>query len=370
MTQFNKLPALISHEQLITMAGQDCFDKGLALMAATPPLHLSIEEDKASAQIEGFDTQLNYHGQQLLDQTQSNQKQSNQKRSNQKLQGACTCSTSEGFDFCEHCVCLCLYVNKQTQQIRSLAKGPDKSKILAYLLSLDKQELARQCLQLISDDTNAFERYLWKAFLHQGEIDYSQLKSQITLLTRKPENLFSQRQVKVFFQKIERFLAELVTHDAPDYAAEKMQKVVEYAFHRLTHLLEQFDDSSEHRNQSVHYLRQLYTDALSRQPCREDTQAKRFYQFWITDRFDLLGSQVSDFLTPKARSKFKTLVEAQWKMHEGTSGNQAKSTELKNWQKMKLARYLFEEAIQSHDDQQAHYYRNFFSKDVNDEQSL
>lgn len=360
MTQFNKLPALISHEQLIKMAGQDCFDKGLALMATTPLLHLSIEEDKASAQIEGYDTRLNYQGAQLQD----------PKPSSQKLDGACTCSTSEGFDFCEHCVCLCLYVNKQTQQIRSLAKGPDKSKILAYLLTLDKHELARQCLQLISEDTNAFERYLWKAFLHQGEIDYSQLKSQITLLTRKPDNLFSQRQVKVFFQKIERFLAELVTEDAPDYDAEKMQKIVEYAFHRLNLLLEHIDDSSDHRRLSVQYLRQLYIAAFSQQPYREETQAKRFYQFWISDRFDLLGVQISELLTPKARNKFKNLIEVDWKKLEFVAENQAKSTELKSWQIIKLARYLFEEAIQSHDDQQAHYYRNFFSKDVNDEQSL
>ena len=355
MTQFNKLPALISHEQLIKLAGQDCFEKGLALMASAPLRQVSIEEEKASAQIEGYETRLEFHGQQVHD---------------QKIQGACTCARSEGFDFCEHCVCLCLHINKQTQQIRSLAKGPDKSKILAYLLSLDKQELARQCLQLIAHDPNAFERYLWKAFLHQGEIDYSQLKAQITLLTRKPDNLFSQRQVKVFFQKIERFLAELVTEDMPDYAPDKMQKVAEYALHRLNLLLEHIDDSSDHRKQSVDYLQQLYIHTFSRQPCREDTQAKRFYQFWITDRFNLLDTPLSQLLSPKARSKFKNLVEAQWKSLDIVSENQAKSAELKSWQITKLARYLFEEAIQSHDDQQAHYYRNFFSKDVNDEQSL
>lgn len=353
MTQFNKLPAHIANEQLIKMAGRECFDKAQQLLA-THSKHQTltqvvIEEEKASAQVAGFSTQLHYHGQQL--------------------QGACSCPQSEGFDFCEHCVCLCLFVNKQTQQIRSLAKGPDKSKVLAYLLSLDKHELARQCLHLITEDPNSFERYLWRAFLHQGDIDYSHLKAQITTLTRRPENLFSHRQVKVFFQKMERFLAELVAEDAPEYEPEKMLKVVEYAFLRINHLLEHLDDSNAHREPSLCYLRQLYRSLFSKQACREETQAKRHYQFWITDRFDLLATPVNDLLPPKAQRKFKLLKDEQWKSLKIVSPTQASSTELKSWQIAKLARYLFEEAIQSHDEQQANYYRQFFSKDVNDEQS-
>ena len=352
MTQFNKLPAQIAHEQLIKMAGRECFDRGQNLLADNARnqvlTQVLIDEEKASALISGFSTRLHYHGQQV--------------------QGACTCPTSEGFDFCEHCVCLCLFVNKQTQQIRSLAKGPDKSKVLAYLLSLDKHELARQCLHLIVEDPNAFERYLWRAFLHQGDIDYSQLKSQITALTRRPENLFSHRQVKVFFQKMERFLAELLAEDAPEYDSEKMLKVVEYAFLRLNLLLEQVDDSNAHREPSLVHLRQLYRHLFGKLLCREDTLAKRHYQFWISDRFDLLAIPDADLLPDKARKKFKTLIEEQWQGLKILSPTQASSSELKSWQITKLARYLFEEAIQSHDEQQAHYYRHFFSKDVNDEQ--
>lgn len=352
MTQFNKLPAQISNEQLVKMAGRECFDKGQSLLADNARsqvlTQVVIDEERASALVSGFSAQLHYHGPQV--------------------EGACSCPASEGFDFCEHCVCLCLFVNKQTQQIRSLAKGPDKSKILAYLLSLDKHELARQCLHLIVEDPNAFEGYLWRAFLHQGDIDYSQLKSQITILTRRPENLFSHRQVKVFFQKMERFLAELVAEDAPEYDPEKMLKVVEYAFQRLNQLLEHVDDSNAHREPSLVHLRQLYRHQFCSLLCREDTQAKRYYQFWISDHFDLLNIPVTDLLPAKAQRKFKTLIEAQWNSLTIVSPTQASSSELKSWQITKLARYLFEEAIQSHDEQQAHYYRHFISKDVNDEQ--
>jgi hypothetical protein len=357
MTQFNKLPWPVSQEQLVKMAGQETFDQAQKVIANEAlyraVTNIVIEEHRASANINGFETRVDYPG---------------HSTEQQKPTGACSCPASEGFDFCEHCVVLCLIVNKQIQQIRSLAKGPDKSKILAYLLSLDKHELARQSLQLISEDPNTFERYLWKAFLHHGDIDYSQLKAHITQLTRKPENLFSQRQVKAFFQKIERFLAELAAEDAPDYDPEKLQKLIEYAFHRLNLLLEHVDDSNEQREQCLAYLRQLYFSALSRQHCRDDTLAKRLFQFWITDRFELLGATFVKSLPESVIQKFNKQLKAHWQTDQPDSTRQANPSTLKNWQILKLARYLFEEAIQSHDEEKAQYYRHFISKDVNNEQ--
>lgn len=338
MNQANKLPALIQQEQLIKMAGQERFDLGTALSNTTPLSSLNISKHKVIADIDGYHVVLNYH--------------------DKKIQGACTCPSSDGFDFCEHCVCLCLQINKQNQQIRSLAKGPDKSKVLAYLLSLDKQELAKHCLNLITADPNEFERYLLKAFLHQDNIDYSLLKIQITNLTRKPDNLFSQRQVKIFFSKLERFLAELSTEDAPDFDAGKLQKVLEYTFQRLNTLLEQIDDSTEQRQDCLQHLRNLYANSLEQNQCRDDTQAKRFFNFWLNDRFDLLGIQSANWLNIAAKDKFKTLALALW---ESESSN--KKSHISSWQKVKLARYLFEEAIQSHDNLRANKFRHFLSKD-------
>ncbi|MFT6029352.1 MAG: hypothetical protein ACI8O8_001088 [Oleiphilaceae bacterium] len=344
MTQANKLPSLISQEQLIKMAGQDCFDLGLSLSQTSSISKLIISENKVTADIDNNHIVLNFHEKQL--------------------QGACTCPRSDGFDFCEHCVCLCLNINKQNQQIRSLAKGPDKSKILSFLLSLDKKDLAKQCLNLITEDTNEFERYLLKASLHQEEIDYSQLKAQVTNLTRKPENLFSQRQVKIFFGKLERFLAELSTEDAPIFDVDKMQKVVEYTFQRLNILLVQIDDSTEQRSDCLIHLGRLYFDLLNKKICRDDTLAKHFFNFWVLDRFDLLGIQAANNLSAAVEQKFKNLALANFTQKPTQNKSQSdKQTKLNDWQKVKLARYLFEEAIQSHDILLANKYRRFFSKD-------
>jgi hypothetical protein len=326
------------------MAGQECFNLGLELFQTTTISKLISSENKVTADLSEQHVVLNYR--------------------DKHIQGTCSCPRSDGFDFCEHCVCLCLNINKQNQQIRSLAKGPDKSKILAFLLSLDKQDLAKHCLNLITEDANEFERYLLKAFLHQEEVDYSQLKAQVTNLTRKPENLFSQRQVKIFFGKLERFLAELSHDDAPEFNIDKMQKVVEYTFQRINLLLEQFDDSTNQRANCLTHLRKLYFGLLNNKVCRDDTLAKHFFNFWIADRFDLLGIQAAQQLSDISEQKFKQLALENFKQNPKTNTSQSETkSKLSDWQKVKLARYLFEEAIQSHDNLRANEYRSYFSKD-------
>ncbi len=341
MTQANKLPPLISQEQLIKMAGQDGFNLGLSLFQTCTVSKLDVSENKVSANLGNHQIILNYH--------------------DKHIQGACTCSSSEGFDFCEHCVCLSLYINKQNQQIRSLAKGPDKSKILAFLLSLDKQSLAKHCLNLITEHGNEFERYLLKAFLHQDEIDYSQLKAQVTSLTKKPDKLFSQRQVKIFFNKLERFLAELSAEDAPEFDVDKMQRVIEYTFQRINILLEQIDDSTDQRADCLMHLRRLYFNLLTKKICRDETLAKHFFNFWLSDRFDLLGSQAAKQLNNAAEQKFKQLALENFTLKPSSKTSKSESqSKLNDWQKEKLARYLYEEAIQSHDQLRANEYRRFF----------
>ena len=344
MTLANKFPALISQDQLIKMAGQDGYNLGLSLSQTISITKLKISENKVTADLDENHVVLNFH--------------------DKHIQGACNCPRSDGFDFCEHCVCLCLHINKQNQQIRSLAKGPDKSRILAFLLCLDKHDLAKHCLNLITGDANEFERYLLKAFLHQEEIDFSQLKAQVTNLTRKPDNLFSQRHVKIFFEKLERFLEEICAETAPEHNVDKMQKIVEYTLQRINILLEQIDDSTEHRAQCLILLRQFYFKLLNKKNCRDDTLAKHFFNFWILDKFDLLGIQAAKQLNDAVEQKFKNLAFENFhpkaKQNKPKSDNQNK---LSDWQKVKLARYLFEEAIQSHDNLRANEYRRFFSKD-------
>jgi len=372
MSHSTQIPPIIGHEQLIKIAGKPRFDKGSEKALAFQIEHFNANHKGASATIAGFQTHIHFRSDQV--------------------EGACQCPDSDGFDFCQHCVCLCLYANKSAQQILSLSKGPDKSKVLAYLLSQEKQEIAKQCLDLITNDAEQFERYLLKASLNQGDINYSELKSQITELTRKQENLFSQRQVKHFFAKIDRFVEELSLTNR-EHAPEKMLKVIEHAFLRLIRLLENIDDSNEQRSACASKLRSIYFQLMMSITGRPETKAKRIYTLWLADAFDLLGANIEGHLAADVSEKFIALIQANWKtqfpakpiMNEKSSDCVKKHSSasikkedpatlnrdssklktakqpLERWQRNKLSRFLLEAAIASGEPEKEALFRNALS---------
>ena len=311
-------PIFISHEQLTKVAGEACFQEALEASKSLVVDHFHSNSIGASGLIDGFEVSIKFVS--------------------DRVEGACNCPQSEGFDFCVHCVCLTLQSNKLARQILSLSKGPDKSRVLAYLLSQDKDTLARQCLSLIEDDTEQFERFLLKASLTSDNINYAQLKTQLTELTKKQENLFSQRQVKHFFSKIDRFLTELSFVDL-DHQPDKLIKIVEHAVHRINRLLNLIDDSSEQRHACITTLRALYSSVFSRCDGKTDTQAKRFYTLWILDQFDVLGSPDNSLLPEDVLQNFITLSQQAWKKNSNTE-----QKTLTSWQLIKLARFLLTQA--------------------------
>lgn len=276
-------PPIISLEQISKLIGKKRFEELRPQLEQFKIDILEQSNQASKASVDGFQVQLKYR--------------------NKTLEGACNCPESDGFDFCLHCAALCLHLNKNTQQISSLAKGPEKSRVLAYLLSQDKQQLAKDFLTFINNDSELFERYLLRAALHKEHLDYSALKSQITELTRKPEKLFSQRQVKHFFAKIERFLDELnalESYSEPD----KMLKLIEHVYLRLIRLLDTIDDNSGQRSECVDTYRSLFRKLLTQLHGREETKAKRFFKLWINDNHSIFPANLETFLEEPVLEKF------------------------------------------------------------------
>jgi len=323
---------IIGHELLSKIAGESCFQQGLEDIKKQSIDHFYTDSKSASAIIASHKVSITYIA--------------------GRVEGACDCSESEGFEFCRHCVSLTLHANKMAQQILSLSKGPDKSKILAYLLAQEKQSLAKQCLSLIENDSEQFERYLLKVSLSKENINYSDLKAQITDLTRKQDSLFSQRQVKVFFGKIERFLSELslvTTESEP----EKLIKVIEYTFHRINKLLHSVDDASEQRFECISLLRQLHSSITMQTSGRAETKAKRLYTLWLADDFDLIEPDLSLLLLPDAQKKFVSLVRSAW--NKSLSHQPAPLTSL---QHKRHSRFLLECAIEENNAVETQKYRD------------
>ena len=296
-------PIIVSQERLKTIAGEQRFREGLQRSERIAVENFAVTKDATSGKIEHFQVKLNYRG--------------------DGVEGACSCPESDGFEFCCHCVQLALHANKVAQQLLSLSKGPDKSKVLAYLLSLDKQALAKQMLELLEQDTKQFKRFLLKASLDSESFDYSALKAEVTQLTRLQEKLFSQRQVKHFFSRIERFLEEL---QLSNYLSDPdaMLKVIEYAFVRINKLLDQVDDRAGQSGDAIALLQTLYQHLLAALEGRPDTLAKRLEKTWQLDKHQLLGLDLAVYFDaqPLRFSAFLTRLEKRWQLHNGTNNAQ------------------------------------------------
>jgi len=334
MTQTTLHP-IISQEQLAKVAGEACFQQGTKNLKSCSISHFQHNAQSANAIIDSYNVTITY----LAD----------------RIEGACNCQQSDGFDFCQHCVCLTLHANKMAQQILSLSKGPDKSKVLAFLLSQEKMSLAKQCLSLIESDPEQFERYLLRASLTKEHINYSELKSKLTDLTKKQEHLFRQRQVKHFFTKIDRFISELSLSDL-DNEPEKLIKVIEHAFVRINRSLTSIDDSSEQRSECIDSLRQLYAQLFSRISSRPETKAKRFYSLWIADQFELLNPDLSTILNLESEKRLLLLVEKKWAQHLAKP-----SLTSPLWQQKKIIRFLFEQASKVEDVDKMQKFRSLLS---------
>lgn len=263
---------------LRTLAGEARFQSGQNAVRQSLVRKFLYENRMVSAEVEGFTPKVRYVG--------------------DKVEGSCNCTDSEGFEFCQHCVALVLFANELSRQRRSLYKGPDKSKILAYLLSLDQKELARQCLELIEGDPALVKRYLLRVSLGAEQVDFKKLRSQITELTKHESNLFSQRQVQHFFARIERFLEEL---SASDYQSqpEAMIKVIEYAIRRVNLALSRIRSRSSAHDACASSLRHLYRHLLDVVPLGIDAKATQLVKLWLEDDFQLL-STLNEFVAQDA----------------------------------------------------------------------
>ncbi len=275
----------IPPELIKTKAGSSAFEWAQQAQTDAVLKAFQTSSHKASAHIDGYNTEIYFH--------------------NGNLGGHCNCEESDGFDFCRHCALLAMHSNLSQQHIRSLARGPEKSRIMAYLLSLDKQALAKQCLQLIEQDPEQVQTYLLKTQIEGPEIDFAELRRELTRITRISEKLFSQRQVKHYFARIERFLSAL-THADTGTEAERFLKLVEYAWQRVSAVLDQVDDTSGQRSECVAHLNHLYQTSFRQFEGRAATRAKRLLKFWFEDRHGLLTITPGDLLESSELVVFKT----------------------------------------------------------------
>ncbi|KZY68910.1 hypothetical protein A3742_08930 [Oleiphilus sp. HI0071] len=290
MSQF-----IVGQEELLKRAGKAGYQRGIAAYQSNRIEKYHRKGNFVTAVVDGFDVELKHVGN-IVD-------------------GHCSCPESDGFDFCHHCVELVLHGNHLSQQLLSLSKGPEKSRIFAYLLGLDKQVMAKHMLDLLEQMPEQFERFSLKATLSNEQIDFVKLKARVTELTRIDDkrNLFSQRQVKVFFSRINQLFAEFEQAEFEVYPKEGL-KLVEYALARLTQLLQQVDDKWGFHEQPGKHLRHLYQRLFVLLEGRPLTLVKRFEKVYFADKFSLIGLDYECYLSAAegAVALFRSRASALW----------------------------------------------------------
>lgn len=239
----------ITDQLLIKLAGEKAFVKGEQLFTSSALSDYSKFKNTISATVE--DT----HPYQV-----------NLTHNQNTLEGACNCPASDGFDFCKHCVAVALFLQTE-QQLFDETLNPSNADqkpdlIFAYLQTLTKEALQTALLEHIRQDRTLTAKWLAKAEIALDCLDYKTLRKKVTAAIPYNRHLYSYKEVRHYFSKIET-LIEQIQGSEDKLTAEERFKLSEYALQRLNKTLETIDDSGGYRFNSVEFFSDLMTESFS-----------------------------------------------------------------------------------------------------------
>ncbi len=184
------------------------------------------------------------------------------RHTSRQFEGSCDCPASDNFDFCKHCVATALKYRVELAEREQLSKGSKGDKVLAYLKSLNKQELAQALYGLLAEDNTLFEEWSLKAEIASGGLDAKAMKKRITAAIPYNRHLHRYAQVRDYFSRVET-LAQFLLENLHLFEAEQALTLTEYALQRVQKALESIDDSGGFRYTSVADLQACHVQACA-----------------------------------------------------------------------------------------------------------
>lgn len=259
MTATQDEAALLSDQQLILLAGEAAFGRGVDYYRQGMVLGWHKKGTTITAEVEGSEL---YHLTLIL--------------GKRGLDGGCDCPASEGIDFCKHCVAVALaYRADQAEQTR-LTEGDDTDRIQAYLQQMDKPSLIEALLSLIENDPVLCQQWSLRADAVLGVLDHKTLKKRITAAFPINRDLYRYGQVRTYFAKAEALVDQLA-EQAPQLPAEKCLTLMDYALSRMDRALETIDDSGGFRFHCEQTLHTLHVETVKRLDWSPDKLATYLY---------------------------------------------------------------------------------------------
>ena len=251
--------ALLSDRQLVVLAGEAAFGRGVAYYRDGMVLGWSKQGTTITADVEG-----------------TQRYRVALKLSKRSLDGGCDCPASEGIDFCKHCVAVALaYRLDQAEQVR-LTEGDSADRIHAYLQQMDKASLVETLQSLIESDPVLYQRWSLRADAVLGVLDHKVLKKRITAAFPINRELYRYGQVSAYFAQAESVVEQLA-EQAPQLPAETCLALVDYALSRMDRALQTIDDSGGFRFHCEQILQTLHIETLKRLDWSPDKLAAYLY---------------------------------------------------------------------------------------------
>ena len=201
--------------------------------------------------------------------------------------GSCNCPASDHFDFCKHCVAAALSYYYQTQIILELTESSTaKDRVLPFLQTLTKPQLADQLHKLIQRDTALHDEWLLRAEIASGGLSVAELRKRITkAIPYKPSGLWRYREVADYFDKCERVL-EMLEAPVLSMAGPSISKLAIYAIQRLQKTLESIDDSGGYRFPLELRLQHWFAVALEANDWDDNQKGELVTSMILDTKFD------------------------------------------------------------------------------------
>ncbi|MGL6213410.1 SWIM zinc finger family protein [Billgrantia desiderata] len=289
--------ALLSDRQLILLAGEAAFGRGVAYFRQGQVLGWNKKGETIVAEVEGGEC---YHVTLTLN-----------KRG---LDGGCDCPASEGIDFCKHCVATALaYRAELGGQERSL-EGDEIDRVRAYLQQLDKNSLVDALAELIEEDPVSLHLWSLRADAVLGVLDHKALKKRITAAFPINRDLYRYGQVQTFFAKAEAVVDQLA-EQAPRLPPEKCLALVEYAISRMARALETIDDSGGYRFHCEATLQTLHVQSTQRLGWPAEKLANHLYGIAFGDHYDFypeIPGAYTEALGSEGMEAYQALLQEVW----------------------------------------------------------
>ena len=263
---------LINIEQIVAMAGETTFAKGILLAKAGSVHQLTWQENSASARVTGsHEYQVSLH----LD--------------DGAIASSCSCPAATYQTMCKHAVATAITLMAQSEQ--STAKS-EQQRLYDFFSQQEKEALITLLLEEIGRDVRRWQHWLQRAERSDQPVTQASLAKQIDEALPE-ESLWEWREVADYFDEAEvQFKA--IWEALESLPVETQWALVEHALSRLNLVIQQIDDSGGHRFGIEGELTSRLPKLFRQLPWSEQQQADWLFEHLLERPLDLFPS-LSDF---------------------------------------------------------------------------